>query len=156
VTIATTVRQALDASDLGYEVVPHPRTHTSAASAAAAHVPDDHLAKAVLLQDAEGQVLAVVPGDRWVDLDQVQRELGREMAVAPEEAVDARFADCSPGAVPPLGRAYGLTTLLDEDLASLANVYFEAGDHESLIHVSGETFTHLLAGARRGHFGRTI
>ena len=35
---------------------------------------------------------------------------------------------------------------------SLANVYFEAGDHENLVHTTGEAFRELLKGARRGHF----
>ena len=39
-----------------------------------------------------------------------------------------------------------------EPLASLANVYFEAGDHEHLIHTSGANFIKLLSRARRGYF----
>jgi Ala-tRNA(Pro) deacylase len=62
------------------------------------------------------------------------------------------FPDCAKGAVPALGAAYGLETFLDEALTSLANVYFEAGDHRHLLRVSGDAFAELLAGARRGHF----
>ena len=57
-----------------------------------------------------------------------------------------------PGAVPPLGDVYGVETLLDEALNSLAHVYFEAGDHERLIKVETEQFKSLMLGVRHGHF----
>jgi Ala-tRNA(Pro) deacylase len=41
---------------------------------------------------------------------------------------------------------------MDEALTTLANVYFEAGDHEHLVHTSGDDFKHLLSGVRHGHF----
>ncbi len=47
---------------------------------------------------------------------------------------------------------YQLETFLDEQLTSLANVYFEAGDHEHLLHISGAAFLTLLKGVRHGHF----
>jgi len=62
------------------------------------------------------------------------------------------FDDCEPGAVPPLGPAYGIETLLDESLTSVADVFFEAGDHELLVHLRGEIFQALLRGARRGYY----
>jgi Ala-tRNA(Pro) deacylase len=34
----------------------------------------------------------------------------------------------------------------------LANVFFEAGDHKHLVHVTGEAFHLLLKGARHGFF----
>jgi Ala-tRNA(Pro) deacylase len=43
---------------------------------------------------------------------------------------------------------------MDQALASLANVYFEAGDHEELIHVSGEAFQTLLSGVRQGYYSQ--
>ena len=71
---------------------------------------------------------------------------------ATEEEIATLFKDCEPGAVPPLGPAYGVETLLDEALASLDEVYFEAGDHEQLVHVNGEGFRNLLRGVRHGYF----
>ncbi len=62
------------------------------------------------------------------------------------------FPDCDAGAIPPLGPAYGVKTLMDEALASLAYVYFESGDHRTLIRVDGVDFLELLRGVRRGYF----
>ncbi len=62
------------------------------------------------------------------------------------------FEDCETGAIPPLGPAYQIETFLDEALTSLANVYFEAGDHENLVHTSGDNFKKLLSGVRHGNY----
>ena len=96
--------------------------------------------------------MVVVPGNAWVKLSAVQRELDREMLLAGENDAAGYFPDCDPGAIPPLGPAYGMETLLDEALVSLAHVFFESGDHSSLIKVSGGDFLDLLSGVRRGHF----
>ena len=74
------------------------------------------------------------------------------MVLAEEKDAAGYFPDCDPGAIPPLGPAYGMETLLDEALVSLAHVFFESGDHRTLIKVSGGDFLDLLSGVRRGHF----
>jgi Ala-tRNA(Pro) deacylase len=151
-TIATTVQTLLNDRQIPYEVIAHPRTESSAETAAAAHVPDDHIAKGVVLKDGQGYLLVVIPASRWVELGRVREELNRSVEVAPETEAEQLFPDCQPGAVPPLGFAYGLTTLLDEALTTLAKVFFEAGDHEHLVAVTGEHFQTLLSGTRHGHF----
>lgn len=151
--IAKTLQQWLQQQDAGYETLPHPKTYSSRDSADAAHVREDHIAKAVILKDGEGFLMAVIPADQWIKLHSINEELNRELELAEEKEIDALFQDCQPGAIPPFGQAYGLETVLDEDLISLANVYFEAGDHEQLLHVSGDDFHRLMRGIRQGHFG---
>ena len=151
--IPTTVKSFLDQNKIDYQLAPHPKTYSSKESAAAAHIREDHIAKAVILEDSQGVVMAVIPGDAWVKFHVINSELNRTLELAPEEVSKEIFQDCTIGAIPPFGFAYGLkTVVVDEGLTSLANVYFEAGDHENLIHVSGESFKHLLSGARHGYF----
>lgn len=88
----------------------------------------------------------------WARLHAVREALNRPLELAEEREIERLFADCAPGAIPAAGQAYELETLLDEALTSLAEVYFEAGDHEQLVRVTGEAFLHLMRGARRGHF----
>ena len=135
-----------------YELVPHRNTGSTRESALAAHVNDDHIAKAVVIHDDRGDALAVIPGDAWLDLDALNRETARAFELDDESDLRRLFPDCEEGAVPPLGPAYGLETFVDESLATLANLYFEAGDHRHLVHIRGEYGTRLLPGARHGHF----
>jgi len=150
--IASTVKDHLESMGVDYELITHPRTHSSRETAAAAQVREDHVAKGVLLQDAGGYVLAVIPGDSWVRLHGIQAELNRELQLAPEQDVERLFGDCDPGAVPCTGMAYGIETIVDEALASLAFVYCESGDHEHLVRLSAAAFHTLMGGLRHGHF----
>ncbi|KRT54392.1 aminoacyl-tRNA deacylase [Candidatus Endoriftia persephonae] len=150
-TIATSVMNMLNERHIPYEVLEHAKTATSPQAALAAHVPDDHIAKGVLMKDNIGYMLAVIPGDQWLDRRRLSEELGRDLRMASEEEIGRLFSDCDLGAIPPLGSAYGIDMMLDEDLSSLANVYFEAGDHEHLLMVDSEHFHELMRGARHGH-----
>jgi Ala-tRNA(Pro) deacylase len=152
VAIANTLRLYLEDRGVGYDLVAHPHAGSSRELASLAHLPADHLAKGVVLRDAQGFVLLVIPATHWARLHAVRQALNRPLELAEEREIERLFADCAPGAIPAAGQAYELETLLDEALTSLAEVYFEAGDHEQLVRVTGEAFLHLMRGARRGHF----
>lgn len=50
------------------------------------------------------------------------KEFDREFELVAEDEFSRLFADCEPGAIPPLGSAYGIETCMDEALTKLANV----------------------------------
>jgi len=152
--IAPTVHKYLLAQQADYELIPHPHTESSNGTARAAHVPGACVAKAVLVRDPAGYVLAVLPANRQVALAQLGSALGREaLQLAGEAELKQTFADCAPGAVPPLGSAYGLPVVLDEALAAQPEVYFEAGDHEHVVHMTRSEFQRLLPEASHARFG---
>ena len=150
--MAKTLESYLLQHGVEYELVPHPKTYTSRDTAKAAHVADDHIAKAVIVRDEQGHAMVVIPASHWLKLEALQQEADRDFVLAAESDATKLFPDCAAGAIPPLGPAYGLETFLDERLTSLANVYFEAGDHEDLVHVNGDAFHVLLKGVRHEHF----
>jgi Ala-tRNA(Pro) deacylase len=153
-TIATSVQNHLEREAVRFDVLEHPRTLDSAHTAEAAHIPGAQLAKGTVLKDDRGFLLAIVPASRRVDLGAVHRHFGRPLGLATESEITSLFADCEPGAVPPLGGAYGIDCVLDESLAEAPDVYFESGDHRGLVHVSGADFRKLMAGAERAAISR--
>ncbi len=150
--ISATIERYLIQHRVDYELVPHPTTYCSHDTAKAAHIADDHIAKAVIVKDEQGYAMVVIPASHWLKLEALQQEADRDFVLAAESDATKLFPDCAPGAIPPLGPAYDLETFMDERLTSLANVYFEAGDHEDLVHVNGDAFHTLLKGVRHGHF----
>jgi len=146
-SIAPTVIQALKFKGVDFTVVEHPHTATSISSAHAAHVAAGLVAKAVLLKDPGGFVLAVLPSSASVDLDRIGRTLHRPLRLASEEDLSQAFYDCEPGAVPAVGEDYLIPTIVDERLRQVKEVFFEAGDHERLVHISSEGFSKLMADA---------
>jgi Ala-tRNA(Pro) deacylase len=151
-TLARTVVNYLQAHRIPYHIVPHRRTASTRESAEAAHVPPERVAKAVVLWDHQGYLMAVVPGDRHVGIEQLSARLGRRLALAEEERLAPVFRDCDRGAIPPVGPAYGMETIVDDSLVGQPEIYFEAGDHEDLIRVDGEQFLQLLKQARHAQF----
>lgn len=142
--IASTVRDYLDESGVEYQLVHHAYTPNSLLAARAARVPPDQLAKTVLLEDDRGYLVAVVPASRRVELQSLERQLGRRLVLASEREVQDMFSDCAHGAIPAIGQAYGLDVVWDDCLAGCADVYFEAGDHTDLVRMSGKEFTFLM------------
>jgi len=154
--IAPKLKEYLERAGLEYRVVEHRETPSASRSAEAAHAPGDRVAKAVLLRDEKGYLLAVLPSTHQVQLEAVGRLLNRRLELASEQQISEAFPDCAVGALPPAGAAYGLEVLLDESLAGQPEVYFEAGDHTRLVGLSGAGFRKLLADARQGRFSHHV
>lgn len=152
--IATRLKQYLDSTGISYECVHHARTSTTLAAAREAQVPADDVAKCVLLGDDRGYLLAILPASHRLDLDEIERQLDRRLALVKEEELGNVFADCALGAVPAMGKAYGIPTLVDHRLLDLIHLYFEAGHHEGLVHLSGLAFRALLADSEFGEISR--
>jgi Ala-tRNA(Pro) deacylase len=146
-SISNTIRSYMEGHSVPYEIIAHRHTTSSMESAGAAHVESDHLAKAVIVKEGDDYMMVVVPSGYRIHLGKLHRLLGREVGLATETELRQLFPDCEEGAIPPLGTAYRLITLVDSSLLGQSEVYFESGDHEHLIKVSGEQFTHLLGDA---------
>ena len=146
-TIAASVHDYLRHEGIEYDMLVHPNTHDSAHTAQTAHISGDQLAKSVLLEDENGYVMAVLPASHKLDLQAVRDELHRPVELANEREIITLFSDCEPGAIPPLACAYGLEAVVDQSLGDIKDVYFEAGDHTSLVHVSGRDFLKLMSDA---------
>ena len=139
--IAPRMRLYLDTGRVAYSLVPR-----------AALISPDARAKALLLRDDAGYLLAVLPAAERLALDRVCSELGRELEFASEQEVGAIFADCDAGATPPFGAAYGIPTAVDEALLCLEEVCFEVGCDGLLARVRGADFATLLGGSARGDY----
>jgi Ala-tRNA(Pro) deacylase len=106
-----------------------------------------------MLEDEAGCVMAVVPADRFVRLGQLSQLLERRhLRLADEDRIARLFPDCDRGAVPVLGMAWGVPTVVDDELEASEVVYLECGDHERLLKMTHEQFHALMRPARHGQF----
>lgn len=150
--IAERLKHYLEDEKIDYDIVSHPRTLTSMETAQAAHVSGEQVIKSVVIHHELGYLLAVVPSTHRIDLGTLQALAGTRLGLAAETEVGAVFSDCDLGAVPPIGAAYGVEVILDDSLEDLSEVYFEGGDHRTLVHASGAAFRALMKDARHGSF----
>ena len=151
-TMASRVKWYLDSHHFHYDEMRHGHTATSLQTAREGRILPEFLAKAVLLEDERGYVIAVLPASDHVSLRALADGLGRDLELASEAELESLFPDCEVGAVPPLGPAYGIPIVVEERILGLPTVYFEAGDHEDLVSMAGEEFARLMEPAARCHF----
>lgn len=155
-SIAASVKEYLDKNHIEYDVVRHPRTESSMQTAEMAHIKGDQLAKSVLLEDESGYVLAIIPSTHHVELDRISDQLERDLELATETEISSLFQDCARGAIPVLGPAYKIPTIVDDDLMLQPDIYFEAGDHEALVHLTGHQFRQMVSEMEHGHLSRHL
>ena len=154
-SVAKKVLDHLEAEKVEYRVLRHPHTGSSQETAEAAHVSGDRLAKAVVLdKESGGRLLAVLPASLTVHYPELEARFDCRVHPVDEDALGDIFLDCEVGAVPPFGALYGLTTAVDEALLEDEPIYFEAGDHESVVQVSAKDFKHLMGTAEICSFAR--
>lgn len=149
-------KEYLKDSGVDFEILEHRRTDTSSMTAKEAHIPGDRLAKGVVLHHDGGYLLVVLPSTHHVELGTLERTVGCRLDLATETEVGSVFADCALGAIPPTGLAYDLETLVDEELDRQPEVYFESGDHRTLVRVTGEGFRRLMASAQYTQFSHHV
>ncbi len=142
------IRNFLQASNLPYEVLRHNKTTSLVQAAKACQLPIDKLARAVVLADAEGLLMIVLPADHLLDFEALCILTDRELELCPTDRLTAIFDDCEPGSFPPLANAYGLNVIIDSTLSNWHDVIFEPGTHTSLVRMSGEDFEALYANAQ--------
>jgi Ala-tRNA(Pro) deacylase len=119
-----------------FETLLHRPVSSSAKRAGSVHVPGRRVAKAVLIKAGDSFLLVVLPSTSQIDLFRLSEVVGAPPAQVrlgtPDELIEL-FPDCEPGVVPPFGRLYGLTTLVDSKLADSAEIIVGANTrHEGL------------------------
>jgi len=150
--IAKRLKWFMDVHRTRYEILTHPHSGSSRESAAKARIPADQLAKPVLLEDKRGYLLAVLPATQRVSIASLEAQTHRKLELASEDELEEIFFDYERGAVPPVGPAYGVPTVIDESLLQVEDVYLEGGDHEELVRLDAASFADLLSGSRRCSF----
>lgn len=146
--MAETLARSLQRADCHYDLVEHDHCATSLESARKARIPAERMAKPVILDDRRGHYLmAVVPANHRLDLGKVRKGPWRWQLTS-EQRLGNLFRDCERGAIPAAGEAYGMDMLVDPRLVCQADIYLEAGDHESLVHLPIDDFFRLAPNAR--------
>lgn len=148
------IRDLLERANTPYDVLPHRRTATLVQAANACNLALNQLARAVVLIDGQGLLMAILPADHVLDFDALCKHLHREVELVPGNQLGAIFSDCETGSYPPLAPAYGLNVIMDSALDELDVITFEPGVHTSLIQIAQQDFRKLLGEVLHGRFSR--
>ncbi|MGH8434969.1 MAG: aminoacyl-tRNA deacylase [Pseudomonas sp.] len=141
--IAKTLQRSLEQAHCEFDIVAHPHSASSLETARVAGIPAERVAKSVILDDRHGHYLmAVVPASAHLDLGKVRGT--EEWQLTNESTIAGLFTDCERGAVPALSEPYGMNMVVDPMLTRQQDIYLEAGDHKSLIHMQMDQFLKLV------------
>lgn len=152
--VAPTLQKYLVAEKITYDLIEHQPAMSATRIAEICKISGDCLAKAVLLRSGEGYLLAILPASHHIRISDgtLQRILGCDVDLASEFELGEVFQDCVYGAVPPAAACYGLDAIVDDSIEEQPDVYMEAGDHATLVHLSHLQFARLIQNAWHGHF----
>ena len=146
----------LDQMQVAYRVSHHPTAYTAQDLAMAEHVSGKKVIKPVIVRADEEFVMCALPACYKVDLDELRDQLQvRDVELCQEEKLRELFPDCELGAAPPIGRLYGMTTLMDESLIRDDHVTFQAGTHTDAVTMSLADYRRV-AQPELAHFGRPV
>ena len=134
----------LNQNKVRYEILAHPEAVTAQRIAQAEHVKGRHHAKVVMVKSGEQHWMMVLPADHQVDLEKVEKVIGKTASLAREEDFKPLFPDCAIGAMPPFGNLYGLPTCVDKSLAEQDYIVFEAGTHTDAIKMSYRDYEKIV------------
>jgi Ala-tRNA(Pro) deacylase len=152
----TRLQSFLDQLGATYRVSHHDTAYTAQDLAMTEHVPGRQVIKPVLVQ-ADGQfVLCALPACYRVDVEELKNQIpANDVKLADEKALAAVFPDCEVGAEPPVGRIYGLLTLMDESLTADDHVMFQAGTHSDCVTMTLAEYRRI-AQPEIAHFARHV
>jgi len=130
----TNLQSYLDDLGVSYRVSHHSTAYTAQMLAEAEHVPGRKVIKPVVVQ-ADGEfVMCALPACFRVDLGELKQQLqASDVRLADEQVLGELFPGCEVGAAPPIGRLFGMTTLMDESLIADDRVTFQAGTHQDSV-----------------------
>lgn len=100
--------------------------------------------------------MCALPASHRIDMMELKEQLrAQDLMLADEHALERLFPDCELGAEPPIGRLFGMPTLMDESLTADDMVMFQAGTHTDAVTMSLAEYRRVAA-AEIAHFGRHL
>ena len=113
--------------------------------------PQDEFIRATPLIDINGVVMAVHGYNTSLDMDLVHKLTGRRLQPLTARQSARLFADCDPGFQPPVGAAYDLPVLVDEDVMGYPHTLMCCGTDNALLELDRTSLARALADATQGH-----
>lgn len=151
-----TLQDFLNEMGVSYHLSNHATVYTSQDLAAREHVPGDKVIKPVVITADGKPMLCALPASHRVDLQALRTELhAQSVSLIDESRLHEIFPDCEIGAEPPIGKLYGLPTLMDQSLCADEHVTFQAGTHTTAITMALDDYQRVSE-AQVGKFGRHL
>jgi len=149
-----TVRTYLDRQQCAYRLIPYPPREAIGQASERLDIPARRIARAVLLKDAAGPIMAILPHSHILDFSMLcqLRECDLEPLHGAETSRFFQARGCKGNSHPPLPDAFDIPALVDTSLSDDGDIYFEGGSGDCFVKMRGGDFGKLLPRVRWGRF----
>ena len=143
-TIPVQLRSHLEQAHVFYSPIYHLPTRAASFTAATLQVRGKEVAKTVVFLADKRPLLAVLPASCYVDLKKLESAVGMPVQLLSKEECRRLFPDCDVSAIPPFGELYGLPVYMDQALADIPEIIFNAGTRFDSIQMGNVDFVRLV------------
>lgn len=150
-SIPNRLLEFLNTRHVPYELLVHAKRFTAQELAEIEGVPGKQHAKVVMVKSDGMHRMAVLPSDRMIDLQKLEKVTGKDWTIEDEDEFSELFPDCETGAMPPFGELYDVPMVVDRSMADCEEIIFEAGTHTDAIKMKYRDYE-SLAGAEVADF----
>jgi len=138
------ISDVLNREKIEYEVLEHKAVFTSKEAAQVRGTELKQGCKALVLKTEEGHIQAVVPGNKELDLEKLQKAtLFKKLELADAKEV-RKVTGCNIGSVPPFGNLFGLKIYFDKSVLENDVVAFNAGQHTKSIKMKAKDLAKIV------------
>jgi HD-like signal output (HDOD) protein/prolyl-tRNA editing enzyme YbaK/EbsC (Cys-tRNA(Pro) deacylase) len=111
----------------------------------------DAFIRASLLIDINGPLMVVHGYNSSIDLNLVHGVIGRRLQPLTARQASRLFLDCDPDFIPPVGAAYDVPVLVDNDVLDYSRAFMACGAGDTLVEMDRTSLARVLADATSGH-----
>lgn len=146
---AKRIQEYISRHRVTFELIRHTPAYTAPEVAQSAHVQGSFLLKSVIAKVDDALIMVAIPAHAQLSLEALAEALrAQRVELAGERDFQGAFGDCETGALPPIGRLFGVPTYVCAEFEDDDKVAFCAGTHSELLTLRWADFL-KLAGPRR-------
>lgn len=117
-----------------------------------AGIAPSQIIKMILMSDSLGRAQVIIPSDCLLDVDALNRTIGRSLEALPNEDVSSLIARYNFTELPAIPDITGLPSVIDSRVLENDEIYVESGQPGQLIKLSKEAFTISTKKAKEASF----
>ena len=145
----------MEKSGVKYEAIVHRTVFTAFDKAATMRVKTAAIAKVLVLKADKDLIMAVVGGDKNLDIDKLQKMAkAKKIDFAKEKAIGEVFKGIDPGAVPPFSGLWSMKLFCDKKILESPKLILSAGSYETSLKMAPGAFKKLNAEIVIGNFSK--
>lgn len=149
--IAARLERFLSLKGIAFRELPSsPATHFDAAVTAFGRSTDEFI-RASLLIDINGPLMVVHGYHSTIDPELIHRVTGRRLQPLKARQASRLFLDCDPEFIPPVGAAYEVPVLVDDDVFGYSRAVMACGADDALMEMDRTSLARALGAATSGH-----